>query len=203
MSIFDSLAILMEDENGKENGRNSVPKEENHGGFATAEVKCRRPFWRRFLFPRLDRRFLIRLVLVALVAYLFFRFVCVPAKIHGGSMEPTYPSSGFDFCWRPAYWLSQPKRGDIVVLRYTGAKLYLKRVVGLPGDRIEFRNGALFVNGEELDEPYVVKPSDWNLPERTVPEGKIYVVGDNRSMPMERHVFGAVKLERLYGSTLW
>ena len=158
---------------------------------------------KEFSLPKPGRRFFIRLGLVALSAFLFFRFVCVPARISGESMEPTYSSAGFDFCWRPAYWFSKPKRGDIVVIRYTDKKLYLKRVAGLPGDKIEFRNGKLFVNGAKVDEPYVKKTSDWNIPERVVPEGKIYVVGDNRSMPMEIHVFGAVKLKRLYGAPLW
>jgi len=162
-----------------------------------------RNFLLNFFFPKLGKRFAIRFALVAVSAYAFFAFVCVPARISGESMEPTYPSSGFDFCWRPAYWFSMPKRGDVVIIRYTGKKLYLKRMVGFPGDTIEFKNGELFVNGEKLDEPYVVKKSDWNLPERVVPEGKIYVVGDNRSMPMANHIFGAVKLKRLYGAPLW
>ena len=118
-------------------------------------------------------------------------------------MMPTYPKEWFDFCWRPAYWFSTPRRGDLVVIRYTDKKLYLKRVIGLPGDTIAFKDGKLIRNGKRMDEPYVKKPSDWNLPERTVPEGKLYVVGDNRSMPMDNHIFGAVKLKRLYGAPLW
>jgi signal peptidase I len=168
-----------------------------------AETPAKRSALHAFLLPKPDKRFLIRLGLVAATAYLFFRFVCVPARIKGESMAPTYPSSGFDFCWRPAYWFSAPQRGDGVAIRYTDKKLYLKRVVGMPGDKIAFRNGRLLVNGAPLDEPYVKNPSDWNIPERVVPEGKIYVVGDNRSMPMENHIFGAVRLKRLYGAPLW
>ena len=156
-----------------------------------------------FMLPKLTRRFFLRLAILAAASYLFFGFLCVPAYIKGESMEPTYSRRGVDFCWRPAYWFSIPKRGDIVVIRYTGRKLYLKRVIGLPGDTIEFKNGDLLLNGKKLDEPYQKNACDWGLPSRTVPEEKIYVLGDNRSMPMENHVFGAVKLKRLYGAPLW
>jgi signal peptidase I len=156
-----------------------------------------------FVIPKFNRRFFIRLAIIAGVSYLFFGFVCVPAYIKGESMEPTYNRVGVDFCWRPRYWFTPPKRGDVVVIRYTGHKLYLKRLIGLPGDTIEFKKGKLVLNGRPQVEPYVQNPCDWTLPPRKVPKGRIYVIGDNRSMPMENHKFGAVKLKRLYGAPLW
>ena len=157
----------------------------------------------KFISPRMNRRFFIRVAIVALLATLFFGLVCVPSYIKGESMEPTYNRVGVNFCWRPTYWFSSPKRGDIAVIRYTGRKLYLKRVVGLPGDTVEFRNGKLLINGKMANEPYVKNSCDWYLPERVVRKGTIYVVGDNRSMPMQHHKFGAVNLKRLYGAPLW
>lgn len=157
----------------------------------------------KFIAPKMSLRLFIRVAIVALIASLFFGLICVPSYIKGESMEPTYNRIGVDFCWRPTYWFSSPKRGDIVVIRYTGRKLYLKRVVGLPGDTVEFINGKLLINGKVANEPYVKNSCDWNLPERIVRKGTIYVVGDNRSMPMQHHKFGAVNIKRLYGAPLW
>ncbi len=159
---------------------------------------------RRFFLPRMKRLFFIRLGLLAAAAFFFFRFICQPVFIHGGSMMPTYPEEGFNFCWIPAIWFSEPKRGDVVILRYAGNRLMLlKRVVAFEGETVEFREGELYVNGKALEEPYVRYPCDWNRPPRTVGKGKIYVVGDNRSMPFSEHQFGQIEKKRLKGKPLW
>ena len=120
-------------------------------------------------------------------------------------MRPTYPSHGFMFCWKPAYWFKPPRRGDVVIMRYVGNRLMiLKRLVALPGDTVEFRDGVLLVNGSEPDAPWAkATPCDWNLPPRTVTENHFYVVGDNRRMSMEEHVFGQIEAKRLLGAPLW
>ena len=156
-----------------------------------------------FLLPKINICFFVRLAFLTSLALLFFGFICRPAWVKGESMEPTYSRIGFNFCWRPAYWFSMPERGDIVVIRYAGKKLFLKRVIGLPGDKLIFKEGKLFLNGKEIDEPYVKKSCSWSLPERTVEQDRIYVIGDNRSMPIEMHQFGAVKLNRIYGAPVW
>ncbi len=118
-------------------------------------------------------------------------------------MEPAYSKIGFNFCWRPAYWWSKPHRGELVVIKFSKKILLLKRIVAFSGDTVLFNNGKLYVNNKMVDEPYVVKPCDWNLPKRIVKPGKIYVVGDNRSMIMAKHKFGQVSISRLYGKPLW
>jgi len=156
-----------------------------------------------FVIPRMNRCFFIRLGILALVAYIFFGFICIPTYVKGASMEPTYQRIGFNFCWRPAYWFSAPERGDVVIIRYTDRTLFLKRVVALSGDRVAFRKGKLYVNGSYVEEPYMKKTGDWKMAERTVEPGNIYVVGDNRSMPIYKHKFGQVLIKRLYGAPIW
>ena len=158
---------------------------------------------RAFFFPKLARTFLIRLTLVIVTAWVFFRFICIPLVIRGGSMLPTYPEHGFVFCWCPAYWFSSPKRGDIVVMKYGKGVMILKRVVALEGDRVSFTNGVLILNGKPVTEPYIKGPSSWNLPERTVQRGHLYLVGDNRSIPIETHIFGEMHKRYLAGTPLW
>lgn len=159
---------------------------------------------RRFLLPDLHRKFIFRLLLVALTAVVVFTRFLIPLRIEGKSMEPTYDDGGFNFCWRGRYLFSAPERGDVVVIRFAGQRvMLLKRIIGLAGDTVEFRNGALFVNGVWVKEPYVRSPSDWNLAPRTVEPGKVYVVGDNRTVALDRHHLGQVEQERILGGVVW
>ena len=126
-----------------------------------------------------------------------------PYVVLSGSMEPTYASTGFNFCWRGAFFFDKPKIGDVVVVKYEDRVFYLKRVVGMPGDTISFYEGKLYRNGQQVEEPYVKLPSDWNLPPRHVEKGHYYVVGDNRSMDIDIHQFGQVAAKRIIGAPLW
>lgn len=156
-----------------------------------------------FFFPRLRLAFFIRLTVVALVAVAVFGFVLIPCVINGESMMPTFPAHGFTFCWRGKYLFSKPKRGDVVIIRYADRVFFLKRIVGLPGDMVEFRKGRLYINGKRQNEPYLHYICDWNLPARIVRPGHYYVVGDNRSQPIELHKFGQVLAEKIEGTPLF
>lgn len=159
---------------------------------------------RQFFLPSLTPAFLIRAGCVALFAYLIFGHLLTPFRIKGHSMEPTYQNGEFNFCWRIRYLFSTIKRGDVVVIRFTGQRVtLLKRVVALEGEEVEFRDGRLFINGKELNEPYIHTPYHWTLPPRRVEPNSIYVVGDNRSGLMQNHFFGQASLPRILGGPLW
>jgi signal peptidase I len=159
---------------------------------------------RQFFLPSVTPKFLLRASLVALGAYILFGHICTPMHIKGYSMEPTYHNGGVNFCWRLRYFFSEPKKSDVVVVRLAENKvLLLKRIVAVEGERVEFRRGKLFVDGVGIEEPYVRYPCDWDLPPRMVEQDHVYVVGDNRSEPMERHVFGQISLKRIIGAPLW
>lgn len=147
---------------------------------------------------------MLRIAITAIAAYAIFGHVLIPVRFAGRSMEPTYRNGGFGFCFRLAYLFSDPERGDVVFVRFSGTSvMLLKRVVANAGETVEFKNGALFVNGSNLEEPYVRSPSDWNLPAREVGPNQVYVVGDNRSVPIDRHDFGQVPQNRIMGAPLW
>jgi len=159
---------------------------------------------RQFFFPSLTPKFLIRVCLVALLAYLFFGYLCIPFTIQGMSMEPTYHNGGVNFCWRVRYLFSEPRRYDVITVRFAGSKvMLLKRVVALEDEQVEFRDGKLFIDGKEMEEPYVRLPCHWNLPPRRVEKDCVYVIGDNRSMPIENHHFGQASKNRIVGVPLW
>ena len=156
-----------------------------------------------FLAPELNRFFLLRILVLILTTVLIFTQILIPLRIEGQSMEPTY-SNGFNLCWRGRYLFGSPQRGDVVAIRFAGNRvLLLKRIVALAGDNVAFEHGILVVNGQEVQEPYVQYRADWNLEPRTVEPGKVYVVGDNRGVPMHRHHFGQVEEQRIVGGLLW
>jgi signal peptidase I len=158
---------------------------------------------REFFFPRIGIGFFLRLATVALIAFITFGYFLIPCIIDGASMAPTFPDSGFTFCWKGRYWFDEPERGDIVIVRFHDRVFFLKRIVALAGDTVEFRRGELFVNGVAQHEPYLHYISDWNLPPRKVSEGCFYVVGDNRSQDIQEHRFGEVSRRRITGSPLF
>ena len=155
---------------------------------------------KNFLFPHLTRRFFLRAALVALVTYILFAHVFMFARIRGASMEPTYRDGGFLLCWRRHDASRLPDRHDIVCLRLAGPHvMYLKRVVAFAGETVEFRSGVLHVNNTPLAEPYLKLACDWDSEPVVVQTNRLYVVGDNRSVPMGSHKHGQVDRKRIVG----
>lgn len=116
------------------------------------------------------------------------------------SMEPTYHDHSFAFCWRLKYLINPPERFDVVGVRFAGNKVMLmKRIVAFAGETVEFQGGLLYVNDRVQEEAYIQYRSDWDLPQRTVSAGHVYVVGDNRGTSMARHQFGEVNIQRIAG----
>jgi signal peptidase I len=148
---------------------------------------------------------LIRVAVLIIVCTVLFKYVLLPVRVDGPSMLPTYKESSVNFVNRLAYRNSEPKRGDVVAVRYSGDSMMLmKRVVALPGETIEYVNGRVLINGRYLEEPYLKNPCDWNVkPDHsTMRDDEYYVVGDNRSMPYNLHDKGGAKRERIIGKVM-
>jgi signal peptidase I len=160
--------------------------------------------FRQFLFPSLTPKTLARIALVALVAYIVFGHICIPFRIKGYSMEPTYTNGHINFCWTLGYISSEPARYDIVLIRFAGKKvMLLKRIVAMEGETVEFCDGKLLVDEKEIKEPYLKYPCNWNLAPRKVRKGHVYVIGDNRNMSIKSHNFGQTSINRIVGIPLW
>ena len=162
------------------------------------------PMWRRLIIGRNPRVTLIRAGILAGLCLILFGFILKPLRVDGMSMWPSYRSGNINLLNRVAYRLSPPRRGDVVCIRTTGLHhLYMKRVVGLPGERVAILRGRVYINGEPLDEPYVVERADWNLPEKQLGPNKYIVIGDNRGMDQRWHSWGEVSREKIAGKVLW
>jgi signal peptidase I len=146
---------------------------------------------------------LIRIVVLVALVFLTRQFILTPIYSMGPSMMPTYQDGGVNFVYRLAYRSHEPQRGDVVAIRFSDDKIMLmKRIIGLPGETVAFHAGRVFINDQPLDEPYVQYPTNWELPPVTVEPDKYLVVGDNRSMPPEAHLFGQAQRKRIVGKIL-
>jgi signal peptidase I len=167
-----------------------------------------RPHWFQVItWGRNPRLTLIRIVVLVVTCFIVFRFILLPARVQGISMEPTYRNGSVNFINLLAYKWHEPRRGDVVSIRYAGEHLMLfKRIIALPGETVAFADGTVLINGQPLDEPYErqqgQKPCHWTLPPRTMGADEYYAVGDNRSMPLDSHTFGRVERFRIVGKAL-
>lgn len=163
--------------------------------------------WARTLaFGRDPRRTLLRIVLLVTITFLLFHYVLLLRRIESVSMLPTFREGSVHLINRLAYrFTTKPQRGDIVGIRTSGLTvMYVKRIVGLPGETLAIRDGTVLVDGQPLDEPYVRhhrKP--WRMKPRRLESDQYFVVGDNRSMFQEQHEFGVVRGERIIGKVIW
>lgn len=160
---------------------------------------------RTILIGRHPRRTAIRLAVLVVGNFLLWSFVLLPIRVDGPSMLPNYREHSLNVVNRLAYWRHGPRRGDVVAIRFSGISIMLmKRVVGLPGETVEWIGGRLFINGQPREEPYVKFKCSWNFrPEHwQLGEDEYYVVGDNRSMPEQLHTKGSVRRERIVGKVL-
>ncbi len=149
---------------------------------------------------------LVRIAVLLVTTYLLLEYVVILRKIESTSMLPAFREGSIHVILRPAYSPSRrPARGDVVGVRTSGVTiLYVKRVIGLPGETLAIRNGQVLIDGQPLDEPWVrLRRASWNLAPRKIEPGHYFLIGDNRSMPQDRHEFGAIEENRIVGKVLW
>jgi signal peptidase I len=147
------------------------------------------------------------LVVSLLTAAFVVIFLYQPVKVEGTSMLPGLEDQERIFVNRFVYRLEPISRGDVIVFRYPRdtSKSYIKRVIGVAGDRIHIVDGLVYVNGEPLSEDYVPEQySDWrSVPELTVPQGSYFMMGDHRNMSSDSRDFGPVAQKFVVGKAVF
>jgi signal peptidase I len=165
---------------------------------------------RRLERERKERRAgFTELVLTVVVAFVLVfglvrPYVAEAYRIPTESMVPTLEVGDRVLANKFIYRFTEPEKGDIVVFDSVDEEddqTLIKRVVGVAGDRIEVQGGVLFVNGEEQEEPYLNEevPFEGSYGPTEVPEGHVFVMGDNRGNSADSRVFGPLPLENLKG----
>src|SRR5271155_4608552 len=146
------------------------------------------------------------LVSLAISAFIII-FLYQPVKVEGTSMMPGLEDQERIFVNKFVYRWEPIQRGDIVVFRYPRdtSKSYIKRVIGIAGDRVRIDSGQVFVNGGPLDEDYVPPAYDdaRSYPEAVVPPHSYFVLGDHRSMSQDSREFGPVNQSYIYGKAVF
>lgn len=121
-------------------------------------------------------------ILILSVTFLFLQFFCI-VKVKGGSMENTLRDGQHLILCTVMDKEKYIQRGDIIVAEKDSleGKAIIKRVIGLPEDNVEIKDNRVYINGKELEEPYLKEPMETEDLQREVPFGKLFVMGDNRN----------------------
>jgi signal peptidase I len=147
------------------------------------------------------------LVISLAVSAFIIIFIYQPVKVEGTSMMPGLSDQERIFINKFVYRYESIDHGDVVVFRYPNdpTKSYIKRVIGVPGDRVQISFGRVYVNGRRLIEPYV--PDQYSdqrsMPEIVVPPDAFFVMGDHRNMSSDSRDFGAVGRDYIYGKAVF
>jgi len=150
---------------------------------------------RRFFLDALET------ILLSLVLFLGINAISARIRIESISMQPTLYAGDFVIVNKVAYTVGSPQRGEVIIFRYPPdpeREPYIKRIIGLPGDTVQVTGGKVLVNGHALIEPYLsaapVYEGSW-----IVPEGSLFVLGDNRNSSSDSHQWGMVPKENVIG----
>ena len=150
---------------------------------------------------------IFKIVILALIIVIPIRyFLFQPFFIHGSSMEPNFHQGDYLIVDEVSYRLRPPQRGEVIVFRYPGNlhERYIKRVIGLPGDKIEIKNGQVIVNDKIIDESaYLPKgiytPGDIRV---SLGKGEYFVLGDNRPVSSDSRQWGLLPKKDIVGKVL-
>ena len=150
----------------------------------------------------------IRDVLISVTAsILIITFLYQPVRVEGTSMLPRLEDHDRLFINKFVYHISSIHRLDVVVFHYPRdpEKSYIKRVIALPGDRLQIDQGRVIVNGKVLDEPYVPEKyrDTRSLPETVIPADSYFMMGDHRSISSDSREFGPVDRDLIYGKAVF
>ncbi|HBE17048.1 MAG TPA: signal peptidase I [Cyanobacteria bacterium UBA11149] len=155
----------------------------------------------------------VQIVAIALVLALLIRsFIAEPRYIPSDSMIPTLATGDRLVVEKISSYFHPPTRGDIIVFEpppqlqrrgYSKDQAFIKRVIGTPGEIVQVQNGQVYLNGTPLEEDYIAQPPAYNMPPVQVPEGQLFVMGDNRNNSNDSHVWGFLPQPNIIGKAIW
>jgi signal peptidase I len=141
---------------------------------------------------------------LSLVLFVIINAVSARIRVDGFSMEPTLKTGEFVIVNKLAYMMGVPKLGDVIVFHYPRdpEQEYIKRIIGVAGDKVQIGDGQVSVNGVTLSEPYIAAAPAYQS-EWTVPEDSLFVLGDNRNNSSDSHNWGTVPMENVIGKAIF
>jgi signal peptidase I len=146
---------------------------------------------------------ILETLILSVILFAAINTVSARIRVDGASMEPTLKSGEFVIVNKLAYVLGKPKIGDVIVFHFPQdpEQEYIKRVIGLPGDKVVIEDGRVFVNGQLLEEGYIAASPVYSG-DYDVPEDSLFVLGDNRNNSSDSHSWGYVPLDFVVGKAI-
>ncbi len=131
-------------------------------------------------------------------------FIAQITQIRGRSMEPSLIDGERVVNVKIVYRIEKPKRGEVIIFKppFRTKENYIKRIIGLPGEKIEIKNGYVYINDKLLNEPYIVNRSHDNWGPKIVPPNMYFVLGDNRVNSSDSRVWGFLPKENIIGKAI-
>lgn len=145
---------------------------------------------------------------VVLLALAIRLFIVQPFIVEGQSMQPTFENSDYLITEKVSYTLRAPQRGEIVIFHPpdNSSVNYIKRIVGLPGDRVEIKDGSIYINSQKIDEPYLTSNEQTKTVAKDLDiklkEDEYFVLGDNRNHSRDSREIGPVPKQNIV-SKIW
>jgi signal peptidase I len=180
----------------------SLPPEPPAPGPAQPAPKSQKPGF----LSALARDIFGTIVPAIVIALLIHAFLAQATRVYGQSMEPNFHTNERLVVEKLSYHFHGPQRGDVVVLRdpNSGPDPLIKRVIGLPGERVTISNGRVYVDGVALDEPYLHQATlQGNGRSWLVPPLEVFVMGDNRSASRDSRAFGTISRDLIIGRAIF
>ena len=150
---------------------------------------------------------IITIIAAVLVALFINNFIIVNATVPSSSMEKTIMTDDRVIGLRLAYKNNDPVRGDIIIFKFPDDEkiLYIKRVIGMPGETVEIHDNGVYIDGQKMDEPYLTTDTKGEFGPYTVPEGHYFMLGDNRNNSKDSRFWNNkyVRFDQLVGKALF
>jgi len=140
-------------------------------------------------------------LVLALVIFLLLQATVQSFIVVEHCMEPGFQEGERLLVNKVVYHFHEPERGDVIILHppFDSKAVYIKRIIALPGDTVEVKMGAVYVNGSKLDEPYIKEPPSYNFLETKIPKNEYFVLGDNRNNANDSHKGWTVPRQNIIG----
>lgn len=138
------------------------------------------------------------------LSFVIPKYAFQPCRVQMGSMMPTLRENDLVLVNKFDYRLHSPSRGDIVVFHppTLSKDYYIKRVIGIPGESIEIKNGKVFINDEKIEEAYLIIETPGNYGPKKLEADEYFVMGDHRNNSLDSREFGPIKLESISGKAV-